>query len=213
MGTCSIDCSSLQGTHRRWYYAVDARSADSLPTGIQSPVFSELGAQIGLLKLTVTLSVVDMEIMAQQAMGANAEMASAPIDPTVRPPSGLSDVADTAKGLDFGSVLARLDGFMKVAELAAEVCRRHFKDRTIQSKLYMQVHPLVKLAWGVVSVACKVKTPNKKFRCFIIKMRRIPFHTTERDVVEHGVPNLTKELIFLDLDFLVLGHETTALND
>ena len=40
----------------------------------------------------------------------------------------------------------------------------------------------------------------------------------ERDVVEHGVLDLTKELIFLDLDFLtiillVLGHETAASND
>jgi hypothetical protein len=46
-------------------------------------------------------------------------MASAPIDPTVRLPPGLSDVANTARKLDFGSVLARLDGF----DLATEVCR------------------------------------------------------------------------------------------
>ena len=97
-------------------------SADDLPTVIESPVFSGGGAQIGLLKLTVTLSVVDTEAAVQQAMDANAEMASAPIDPTAQLPSGLSDVADTARKLDFGSVLARLDGFMKVADLAAEVC-------------------------------------------------------------------------------------------
>ena len=97
--------------------------ADGLPTVIESPVFSGGGAQIGLLKLTVTLSVVDTEAAVQEAMDANAEMASAPIDPTVELPSGLSDVADTARKLDFGSVLARLDGFMKVADLAAEVCR------------------------------------------------------------------------------------------
>ena len=96
--------------------------ADSLPTVIESPVFSG-GVQIGLLKLTVTLSVVDTEAAVQQAMDANAEMAFAPIDPTAQLPSGLSDVADTARRLDFGGVLARLDGFMKVADLAAEVCR------------------------------------------------------------------------------------------
>jgi len=90
---------------------------------IESPVFSGGGAQIGLLKLTVTLSVVDTEAAVQQAMDANAEMASPPIDPTVELPSGLSDVADTARRLDLGGVLARLDGFMKVADLAAEVCR------------------------------------------------------------------------------------------
>ena len=94
-------------------------------TVIESPVFSGGGAQIGLLKLTVTLSVVDTEAAVRQAVDANAEMASAPIDPTVQLPSGFSDVADTAKRLDFGRVLARLDGFMKIADLAAEVCRCH----------------------------------------------------------------------------------------
>ena len=97
--------------------------ADGFPTVIESPVFSGGGAQIGLLKLTVTLSVVDTEAAVREAMDANAEMASAPIDPTVQLPSGLPDVADTARKPDFGSVLARLDGFMKVADLAAEVCR------------------------------------------------------------------------------------------
>ena len=87
---------------------------------IESPVFSERGVQIGLLKLTVTLSVADTQAAVRQAMEANAEMASTL---TVELPSGLSDVADTARRLDFGSVLARLDGFMKVADLAAEVCR------------------------------------------------------------------------------------------
>ena len=90
---------------------------------IESPVFSERGVQIGLLKLTVTLSVVDTEAAVQQAIDANAEMASAPIDATVQLPPGLSDIADTARRLDLGSVLGRLDGFMKVADLAAEVCR------------------------------------------------------------------------------------------
>ena len=59
----------------------------------------------------------------QQAIDVTAEMASSPIDATVQLPPSLSDVADTAKRLDFGSVLARLDGFMKVADLSAEVCQ------------------------------------------------------------------------------------------
>ena len=59
----------------------------------------------------------------QQAIDVIAEMASAPINATVQLPPSLSDVADTARKLDFGSVLARLDGIMKVADLAAEVCR------------------------------------------------------------------------------------------
>ena len=96
---------------------------DSLPTVIESPVFSVGGAQIGLLKFTVTSSVVDTQAAVQQAKDANAEMASAPIDTTVQLPPGLSDVADTVRRLDLGSVLARLNGFMKAADLAAEVCQ------------------------------------------------------------------------------------------
>ena len=92
-------------------------------TVIESPVFSERGVQIGLLELTVTLSAVDVEAVVQQAMNAKADMASAPIDATVQLPPGLSDIADTARRLDLGSVLGRLEGFMKVADLAAEVCR------------------------------------------------------------------------------------------
>ena len=138
--------------------------ADGLPIVIESPVLSERGVQIGLLRLTVTLSAVDTEAAVQQAMDVKAEMASAPIDPTVQLPPGLSDVADMTKRLDFGSVLARLDGFMKVADLAAEVCQRY--STTLQRLNYpiilsIQVHPLVKLAWGVVSVAYKVRTRNE----------------------------------------------------
>ena len=103
--------------------------ADGVPIAavIESPVFSGGGVQIGLLKLTVTLSVADAQAAVQQAIDVNAEMASPPMDPTVELPSGLSDVADTAMKLDLGSVLARLDGFMKVADLAAEVCRCYSK--------------------------------------------------------------------------------------
>ena len=95
-------------------------------------MFSERGVQIGLLKLTLTLSVVDAQAAVQQAIDANAQMASAAIDPTAQLPSGLSDVADTARRLDFGSVLVRLDGFMKVADLAAEVCRYCSATSTIE---------------------------------------------------------------------------------
>jgi hypothetical protein len=73
------------------------------------------------LKVTVTISVVNAGAAVQQAMDANAEMASVPIDPTAQLPD-LSAVANTASQLDFRSVLERLDGFMKVADLAAEVC-------------------------------------------------------------------------------------------
>ena len=72
-------------------------------TVIESPVFSERGVQIGLLELTVTLSAVDVEAVVQQAIDAKADMASAPIDPTVLLPLGLSNVADMTRRLDFGA--------------------------------------------------------------------------------------------------------------
>ena len=107
---------------------------------------------------------MDTEAPVQQAMDVNAEMASASIDPTVQLSSGLSDVADTAKRLDFGSVLARLDGFMKVPNLVAEVCRCYSTTlQRLNYLIYIQVHPLVKLAWRVVSVAYKVRAWNKNY--------------------------------------------------
>jgi hypothetical protein len=43
------------------------------------------------------------------------------------------------------------------------------------------------------------------------------FYAAKGDVVEHGILDLTKELIFLNLDFLiillVLGRKTTAPDD
>jgi hypothetical protein len=75
--------------------------------------------------VAVTISGVDARAAVQQAMDANAAMASAPIDPTTQPPPDLLVVANTATQLDFRSVLGHLDGFMKVANLAAEVCRFH----------------------------------------------------------------------------------------
>lgn len=91
-------------------------------------------------------------------MDANAGMAPVP---TTQLPPGLSVVEDTANQLDFRSVLKRLDGFMKVTDLAAEVrrCRSAvFQRLDTRSVPFTQVHPLVKLAWGVVSVAYKVST-------------------------------------------------------
>jgi hypothetical protein len=111
--------------------------------------------------VTFTLSVVDSGAALQQTLDAGGEMAPAPIDPTAQLPPVLSLVADTTSQLDFRSVLERLNGFMKVANLAAEVCS--CRSAVIQRLdcpicTFLQVHPLVKLAWGIVSVAYKVST-------------------------------------------------------
>lgn len=74
-------------------------------------------------------------------MNANAEMASAPIDPVAQSPLGLSVVINTASQLDFQSVLERLGGFMQVADLAAEVCRQSFKRSPAQVFLRLLTVP------------------------------------------------------------------------
>jgi hypothetical protein len=71
------------------------------------------------LTVTATISIMNAGVAVQQAVDANAEMASAP---TVQVLPDLSIAANTTGQLDFRSVLERLDGFMKVADLAAEVC-------------------------------------------------------------------------------------------
>ena len=102
-------------------------------------------------------------------MDAGAETAFAPVDPTGQLPPGLSDVANITSQLDFRSILDRLDGFMKVANLVAEVCC--CRPAVLQRLDYLmstfsQVHPFVKLAWGVVSVAYKVSTRGGNTPCY-----------------------------------------------
>ena len=57
-----------------------------------------------------------------RTMDAGAAMTSPSIDPTTQLPPGLSGIAGTASQFDLRGVLKRLEGFMGVANLAAEVC-------------------------------------------------------------------------------------------
>ena len=62
-------------------------------------------------------------------MDANAAIACAPDDPTDLVPPALSGVAAAAtKQLNLGSILGRLEGFMELAKVVAEVCRSIFSD-------------------------------------------------------------------------------------
>ena len=66
---------------------------------------------------------MDAETAVQQAADANAAMGCAPDDLTNQLPPTLSAVASAATSqFDLGSILKRLEGFMKLANLAAEVC-------------------------------------------------------------------------------------------
>jgi len=95
----------------------------SRQTVIESPILSPEGTQFASFRATVTISEMDAETAVQQATDANAAMARAPDDPTDQLPPTLSAVASAAMGqFDLGSILKRLEGFMKLADLATEVC-------------------------------------------------------------------------------------------
>jgi len=90
------------------------------------------------LKTNVTISELDAGAAAQQAVDANAAMACAPDDPTDQVPAALSGAAAAAtKQFDLGSILGRLEGFMQLAGVAAEVCRSMFSDCVELTNLYL----------------------------------------------------------------------------
>jgi len=97
----------------------------SRQTVIESPILSPEGTHIALLKLTVTTSEMDPGTAVQHASDATAAMAHAPDDPTDQLPPTLSAAAAAATNqFDLWSILERLEGFIKLANLAAEVCHR-----------------------------------------------------------------------------------------
>ena len=79
------------------------------------------------MKINVTISELDAGVVAQQAVNANAAMARTPNDQSV--PPALSGAAAAMTQFDLGSILKRLEGFMELAKVAAEVCRSMFSDR------------------------------------------------------------------------------------
>ena len=89
------------------------------------------------MKINITISELDAGAAAQQAADANAAIACAPDDPTDQVPPALSGVAAAAtKQLNLGSILGRLEGFMELAKIVAEVCRSEFCDRMEQTDRY-----------------------------------------------------------------------------
>jgi len=90
------------------------------------------------LKLNVTISELDAGAAVQEAVAANAAMARALDDPTDQVPPALSGLAAAAtKQLDLGGILKRLEGFMELAKVAAEVCRSTFSDHVELTDRYL----------------------------------------------------------------------------
>ena len=72
--------------------------------------------------MTVTTSVADVKASLQEALSAHSEMASPPNDSTDQLQPGLAIGAAVASQSGLMRVLERLDGFMRLADLAVEVC-------------------------------------------------------------------------------------------
>ena len=83
---------------------------------------SSQGIQLAHLAMTVTAPVADVEILVLGALNANSEMASSPNDPTDQLQPGVAISAAVTNQSGLLGVLERLDKFMKLADLAAEVC-------------------------------------------------------------------------------------------
>ena len=89
-------------------------------TVVRSPIISSQGRQLALLVATVTASAVDAEVAVQGALNAKSEMAS-PNDYTDQLQPALAIGAAVTNQSGLLGVLDRLDGFMRLADLAAEV--------------------------------------------------------------------------------------------
>jgi len=85
---------------------------------------SDQGERLAVLTATTTITVTDVEAAMQEASNLNSKMATAPNDPADRlQPAMAIGTAVSQNGLR--DVLGRLDGFMRLAGLAAEVRRQY----------------------------------------------------------------------------------------
>ena len=85
---------------------------------------SDRGERLAVLIATITITATDVETAMQEASSSNSKMATAPNDPVDRLQPALAiGTAVSQNGLR--GILERLDGFIRLAGLAAEV-RPHY---------------------------------------------------------------------------------------
>ena len=85
---------------------------------------SNQGEQHAVLTATITITVTDVEAAMQEASSLNSKMTTAPNDPADQLQPALAiGTAVSQNGLCV--VLERLDGFMRLADLAAEVSHHY----------------------------------------------------------------------------------------
>ena len=93
---------------------------------------SDQGVQLAVLTITATVAATNAETAIEEALKANAQMACAPNDPTDQLQPALAIGVATTNQSGLYGLLKRLDGFMRLANLAAEV-RGHWYFRTPQT--------------------------------------------------------------------------------
>jgi len=100
---------------------------------IRSAAVSDQEVQLALLTIMTTVTGVDAGAAVQAAFNADSNMAFAPIDLGDFPKPASSNTAAIANQNGLRSVLERLDGFMRLANIAAEVCfHSQWRSRTTQ---------------------------------------------------------------------------------
>ena len=93
---------------------------------------SDEGVQLAVLTITAIVAIANAETAIEEAFTADSHMDGAPNDPTdaFQPALAISAAATNQSGLY--SLLERLDGFMRLANLAAEVRGRWVGDTSRQ---------------------------------------------------------------------------------
>ena len=85
---------------------------------------SDRGERLAVLTATTTITATDVEAAMQEASSSNSKMATAPNDPADRLQPALA-IGTSVSQNGLRGILERLDGFMRLAGLAAEV-RPHY---------------------------------------------------------------------------------------
>ena len=82
---------------------------------------SDQGVQLAVLTITATVAAANAETAIEGALTANSQMACAPTDPTDQFQAALAIGVAATNQSGLSGLLERLDGFMRLANLAAEV--------------------------------------------------------------------------------------------
>ena len=93
----------------------------TIQKAIRSPVVSDEGVQLAVLTVTATITAANAETAIEEAINVNSQMTGAPNDLTDQLQPALATGSTLTSQSGLSSLLERLDGFMRLANLAAEV--------------------------------------------------------------------------------------------